>query len=258
MRVAIMQPTWLSWSGYFDLIDQVDAFVFLDTVQFRRRSWQCRNVIKTQDGLRWISMPVANTGRDATTISGAVICPTNHIGKWVRTVRHAYRRARCFEAEFAPFETWLRDLESGESLADVNISFIETVMARLDISTPTYRASELPDHTGRVDRLISIAAELGADAYVSAPGSADYLRDERDRFTSHGLELLFHRYDHPMYRQCHGGFKGYTSVVDLLLNHGPDSARILRFGRRDPIPAADFFNEEPTRSGEKNGEIEAA
>ena len=43
MRVAIMQPTWLPWMGYFDLIDQVDQFVFLDTVQFSKQSWHCRN-----------------------------------------------------------------------------------------------------------------------------------------------------------------------------------------------------------------------
>lgn len=52
MRVAIAQPTYLPWLGYFDLIDQVDAFVILDHVQFEKQSWQHRNRIKTPTGLQ--------------------------------------------------------------------------------------------------------------------------------------------------------------------------------------------------------------
>ena len=58
MKIAIMQPTYLPWMGYFDLMDQVDCFVILDSVQFERRSWQQRNRIKTPRGLEWLTVPV--------------------------------------------------------------------------------------------------------------------------------------------------------------------------------------------------------
>ena len=61
-RVAIMQPTFLPWIGYFALIHEVDTFVFLDSVQFAKRSWQQRNQIKTASGAQWITMPVASSG----------------------------------------------------------------------------------------------------------------------------------------------------------------------------------------------------
>ena len=63
MKIAIAQPTYLPWLGYFDLIDQVDAFVFLDNVQFEKQSWQQRNRIKTPTGLQWLTVPVAFRGR---------------------------------------------------------------------------------------------------------------------------------------------------------------------------------------------------
>jgi len=57
-----MQPTFLPWIGYFALIHEVDTFVFLDSVQFAKRSWQQRNQIKTASGAQWITMPVASSG----------------------------------------------------------------------------------------------------------------------------------------------------------------------------------------------------
>jgi hypothetical protein len=62
LSIAIMQPTYLSWAGYFSLISAVDVFVFLDSVQFEHRSWQQRNRIKTQNGSLWLTVPVLKRG----------------------------------------------------------------------------------------------------------------------------------------------------------------------------------------------------
>ena len=62
-KVAIMQPTYLPWIGYFSLIKNVDTFVFLDSVQFAKRSWQQRNKIKTSDGTKWLTVPVLSKGK---------------------------------------------------------------------------------------------------------------------------------------------------------------------------------------------------
>ena len=58
MKLVVMQPTYLPWMGYFDLIDQCDTFIFLDSVQFSRQSWQQRNRIKTPQGPLWLTVPV--------------------------------------------------------------------------------------------------------------------------------------------------------------------------------------------------------
>ncbi|MGC2821293.1 MAG: WbqC family protein, partial [Candidatus Sulfotelmatobacter sp.] len=63
MKVAISQPSYLPWSGFFDLVDQVDQFVLLDDAQFVKQSWHQRNRIKSPSGLLWLTVPVIFRGR---------------------------------------------------------------------------------------------------------------------------------------------------------------------------------------------------
>ena len=100
MRVAIMQPTWLPWMGYFDLIDQVDQFVFLDTVQFSKKSWHCRNRVKTSHGSKWISLPVSARFSEGTSLDTAVVHPERRMRKFAKTLHQEYASAQAFEREF--------------------------------------------------------------------------------------------------------------------------------------------------------------
>ena len=258
MRVAIMQPTWLPWIGYFDLIEQVDLFVFLDTVQFCRRSWHCRNRIKTDAGLRWLSMPTRASRLSATTLREARVCPGAQVRKWRMSLALAYADAAARETELPWILDRLDGIEDGAALADVNIGFIEVIARRLGIGTPVVRASALPDADGRVGRLVSLCRHLGATTYVSPPGAVGYLRQDHRAFGDAGLGLVFHRYDHPIYRQCHLPFLSHASVLDLLLNHGDDAADILRTGRRNPIPAADLFDRHAPGNNDWQDDIQAA
>jgi hypothetical protein len=67
-KVAILQSNYIPWKGYFDLIHMVDEFVLFDTAQYTRRDWRNRNVIKTRNGLLWLTIPVAVKGRYLQTI----------------------------------------------------------------------------------------------------------------------------------------------------------------------------------------------
>lgn len=257
MRVAIMQPTWLPWSGYFDLIDQVDLFVFLDSVQYSDRSWQSRNRVRTSKGLEWISLPVRASRRDGTTISEAqVLAGPTRIRKWTAMLKQTYARASAVETELPFVAEILQSIEDNESLASVNIRLIENLAGHLNITTPTIRASALPDFRGRVDRLVAICKNLGADTYVSPPGAAGYIHPDRDKFIEAGIELKFHRYDHPFYRQCHAPFMAYASAIDLLFNQGSDSRSVLLSGQRSPVPASEFYDEaEPVEGFERSQSI---
>ena len=73
MKVAIMQPTYLPWSGYFGLISHVDLFILLDTVQFAKRSWQQRNYIKTKQGPQLLTVPVFSKGKRDQLIKDTLI-----------------------------------------------------------------------------------------------------------------------------------------------------------------------------------------
>ena len=100
MKIAISQPTYLPWIGYFDLIDQVDVFVLLDDVQFEKRSWQQRNRIKTPLGLQWLTVPVISRGRREQLINQVEIETPQFSRDHCRAVEHNYRRAQFFEHYF--------------------------------------------------------------------------------------------------------------------------------------------------------------
>lgn len=239
--LAVMQPTFLPWIGYFDLIDQADCFVYLDTVEFSRQSWQQRNRIKTAAGLTWLSLPVAASKTERTTIADARVGPVEAVRKWRSTIAQAYARAGAVSGELPWIDAWLAGLAAGVPLADCNIDFIERACGRLGIATRRHRASDLDGEDGRVERLIGLCRSLGATAYLSPAGAAGYLEGAQGAFRSAGIELLFHAYEHPVYAQCHGAFQTHASVVDLLLNLGDAAAAVMRSGRRPPIPADQFF-----------------
>lgn len=239
--IAVMQPTFLPWIGYFDLIDRVDLFVYLDTVEFSKQSWQQRNRIKTANGPMWLSLPVQATKTERTTIAEARIGPVDAVRKWRSTLAQAYAKASAIERELDWIDAWFAELEPGRSLADSNIDFIERVCGRLDIGTPRVRASELDDADDRIERLVGLCREFGADRYLSPPGAAGYLRHGASAFGDAGVALMFQAYEHPVYEQPHGAFQSHASVIDLLLNTGAEAGAIMRSGRRPALPADEFF-----------------
>ena len=110
-----MQPTYLPWIGYFDLIDRVDCFVFLDSVQFDRRSWQQRNRVLTTQGPRWVTVPVKSKGRRDQRICDVEIDQSSEFGrKHLETLRHAYHRALTLNENYQDARCALASLEQGE------------------------------------------------------------------------------------------------------------------------------------------------
>lgn len=227
--VAIMQPTYLPWLGYFDLIDQSECFVFLDSVQFEKRSWQQRNRIKGPDNVLWLTVPVLTKGRRDQRIDEVMIDQTQAFQeKHIKTITHLYSRASFFVQYTDGLSIVLR--KSHQFLADLNIELIRWLCTQLGIETEMVRSSSLNVEGGKVELLVNICKALGADRYLSAAGSRTYI-EENNLFVPNGIDLVYHDYRHPEYRQLHGQFVPYLSVVDLLFNEGPSSLSVIRAGR---------------------------
>ena len=97
-RIAIMQPTFLPWVGYFELIRSVDLFIFLDSVQFDKRSWQQRNIIKTPKGSQWITIPVISKGKFKQNISEVEISSQSDFTlKLIKTIKINYSKAKFYD-----------------------------------------------------------------------------------------------------------------------------------------------------------------
>ena len=227
--VAIMQPTYLPWIGYFDLIDQSDCFVFLDSVQFNKRSWQQRNRIKGSDRVLWLTVPVLTKGRRYQRMHEVMIDQTqNFQEKHIRKITHFYSKAPFFAQHIDELSASL--CKSHRFLADLNIELIRWLCAQLGIETEMVRSSSLNVEGERVELLVNICGVLGADRYLSAAGSREYI-EENNLFVPNDIDLVYHAYRHPEYRQLHGSFVPYLSVLDLLFNEGRSSLSSIREGR---------------------------
>jgi len=226
MRVAIMQPTYLPWIGYFSLINSVDLFIFLDNVQFERRSWQQRNRIKTMNGPQWLTIPVLSKGRRTQKVNEVVIdLPSGFSERHKETIRHTYRQARFFEDSMRFIEDVIPSRFSN-LLADYSIEGVRQINAFLGICTETIRSSSLGSAGQKAELLANICVEVGARTYISPPGSHPYL-SESDCFQKTGIPVEYFKFTPTEYPQLYCGFISHLSVVDAIFNCGPETAKLI-------------------------------
>lgn len=225
-RVAIMQPTYLPWSGYFGLMQAVDVFVLLDSVQFARRSWQQRNQIKTAHGAQWLSVPVLSKGkRDQLICEVEVDKSSGFSATHRKSIEMSYSKAPFFR-KYADGLLPLLD-NPGSRLADLAIDLILHIKAQLGIETRVLRSSELDGSGAKADLLASLCRQLGATSYLSPPGSKEYL-DESEAFKKIGVPVHYYGFNHPEYPQPFGEFLPYMSVIDMLFNCGERSPALIK------------------------------
>jgi hypothetical protein len=232
--IAIAQPTFLPWAGWFDLADQVDVLVLLDDVAFSKQSWQQRNRLRNPAGLGYVTVPVRTSGRLGQAIKDTEIADTQYEEKLIRTVRQQYQRAAHLSRYFDQFcEALSKGFATG-NLCELNCEIIAWLASSLGVRTPIVRASNLAVGGKRGAHVAMLCERLGGSRYLSPPGAEDYLIEDREEFSSRSIAVQIHVYEHPQYRQCFEPFVPYASVLDLLLNEGDGAADILRSGRRRP------------------------
>ncbi len=240
MKIAIAQPTYLPWLGYFDLMDQVDTFVILDTVQFEKQSWQQRNRIKTPTGLQWLTVPVVFRGRLTQKINEVEIREADFWRNHLRAIELNYARAPFFRTYFDPLSEILTN--TGQNLVQLNVRIIEWITGLLRISTNLVLASTLCQMGKRTELLANICLTLGGSDYLSPLGSAEYLLPELEIMSNVNIRTSFHHYEHPCYKQQFAPFCPFAAVIDLLFNEGDRAMEIIRSGRREPFAPQQVAN----------------
>lgn len=223
VTIAIQQPTYLPWLGYFEQIARSDVFVFLNTVQFERHSWQNRNRLRTVAGEPYYLTVPIERGPLNTPIKDVAILRRNPT--WVRkhllSVQASLRHAPYYKQILPIVEKWITHDVS--LLADMNIALITDFIRLLGIKTKLVLASDLEVSGAKTDLVISICASLGATRYYSAAGSATYM--DPAPFTARGIAVEFQSWQHPEYQQVGKGFVSHLSIVDALMNVGPETVR---------------------------------
>lgn len=224
MKCVILQPSYIPWRGYFHQIYQADLFIFYDDVQYDKHGWRNRNRIKTDQGLKWLTIPVYSSGAVSDSI------PINRIrinwdkqwnaSHWT-TLKQAYGKAPYF-SQMKPLLEKFYGM-TPEFLADFTIDLTIELARALGITHTCFlRSSELRDVTGnRTERLISILQKVGATEYLSGPSARNYL--EEGRFSAAGISLQYITYDYPDYQQLYPPYEPAASILDLMFMTGPDA-----------------------------------
>jgi WbqC-like protein family len=226
MKVAIHQPHYLPWLGYFAKWAAADLFVFLDTVQYVKNGWQNRNRIKTREGPKWLTVPVR--ARLGTAIHDVTVDTSQPWGaRHFALIENAYGSARAWRRYRDELQAFYG--HPWDRLAPLAAASAEWLAGKLGVTTPTKLASQmrLPDvaPADATARLVGLCRALGADTYLAGRHGALYM--DVQQFNAAGITVETQQYEHPIYDQEHGEFVPSLSAVDLLLNHGDEALGIL-------------------------------
>lgn len=233
-RVAVLQSSYVPWRGYFDIIHDVDLFVFYDDVQFTKNDWRNRNRVKAPGGAAWISIPVGTViHRNIDEV------PLPSELRWVRqhlnTLQACYGRAPHYR-RYAP---WLAEALSDSRntmLHQLNRALITRIASEyLGLTTIFDDSRNYTLHGVREDRLLDLLVQVGATEYVSGPSARAYL--DEDRFAQAGVRVIWKDYaGYPVYPQAHPPFDPQVSVLDLLFHVGPAAPWYVWGWRETPLP----------------------
>ena len=192
--VAIHQPNYMPWAGFFHKWMHADTFVLLDTVQYHKNEWQNRNQIKTSQGSQWITVPVSY--RFPQRIEEVGIVPNPWARKQIASIEQAYAKAEYLSLYWAGLRAVL--LQKHTRLVDLNVAVIRYLGQALGCTSPLLLASELPIAQDEpTQRLISICQHLNADTYLSGQEGRSYL--QQDAFSHASLKLMFQHATPPLY-----------------------------------------------------------
>lgn len=233
-RAAILQSSYVPWKGYFDIIGSVDEFILYDDVQYSKNGWRNRNRIKTRDGTAWITIPVLMKGRFGQPIREVEIGDPRWAARHWMSIQSHYARAAWFP-ELAPVLAGLYRRAAVEPLLSrVNEIFLRAICDLLGIGTRITHSSDYVSRGDRVDRLVELCGQVGAGEYLSGPAARAYL--DESRFAEKGIAVRWMDYSgYPEYHQLFSPpFIHEVSILDLLLNEGPQGARRHLLGTARP------------------------
>ena len=226
-KLAILQSNYIPWKGYFDIINSVDEFVIYDTAQYTRRDWRNRNIIKTCNGLKWLTIPVIVKGRYKQKINETRIANKIWAEKHWKTIHNNYSVA----PYFSDYENLLRETYSIAGnmgyLTEVNILFIKLFNSLLGINTNITHSTDYLLYGTKTEKIISICKQSGSSHYLSGSSAKGYIDEEL--FRKEGIDLCWADYNnYPVYCQLNQPFEHKVSIMDLILNEGNNSRNYMK------------------------------
>lgn len=220
--IAIHQPNYVPWCGFFYKIAVSDVFVLLDCAQYSKNSYINRSRILEGGVAKWMTTPVsASLGsliKDVPSPDGA--WPEKHLAR----LKNAYKSAPAFKQVWQDVEAMYGQLDPG-NIANANTALIRSVCAMLDIETTILLESdmELAPATG-TERLVAIVGSLSdGGTYLSGAGGKKY--QDETLFQDAGIDIRYSEFIGKPYAQNGAEFVAGLSILDSIFNIGVEETR---------------------------------
>ncbi|MBA3013766.1 MAG: WbqC family protein [Proteobacteria bacterium] len=230
-RIAIIQPSFLPWLGYFEQMARADVFVHFDDVQYTRKDWRNRNRLKSPFGIQTVTVPVGKHSYGISLINEIRIGMVPYWSEGlIQKISAWYAKSPYFDSIFPELCDILQS--PFELLVDLNYALTDLLCRHLGIDTPQHKSSDIPNRTkDRNMTIINICKHHGADILYDGKSAQNFI--DLDPFAAHGINVIFQDYMHTPYPQLWSGFESHLSTLDLLMNCGSESRDILL---SSPVP----------------------
>lgn len=216
MKLGIMQPYFVPYIGYWQLIHAVDEYVVYDDVNYIKGGWINRNRILVNGSAKYLSLELQGASPNKLIKEISLTNNSKHISKLLKTIDQSYRKAPMFEEVFPLVEAILTQEE--KNLAQFLYYSIARFCSYMNIETKIHLSSDI-GKDGMLrgqEKVIDICKKMQADTYINAIGGIELYSSKS--FRDSGIELLFLRPSMELqYKQFGDAFVPNLSIIDVLM-----------------------------------------
>lgn len=231
MRIAVTQPNFLPWLGYFELLDRVDLMVYLDDVLLSPRSFLVRNRLRKDSASTcWVSEAITGKSQNQR-ICDHLLVPER---SWFAAIRNktaaVYAKSPCCSDALALLD--MIGALGEQRVSEFNSASLRVISDYLGIVYDETTTSSVAGGCwdSPEERMLAICQRLGAKEFYNFKNGVDVGLYNGVSFMQKSVVLYKQDYQHPTYQQQFEPFMPYLSIIDLIANHGRDSLAIIRQG----------------------------
>lgn len=224
VNTLIHQPEYLPWSNFFLKLNDVNHYVFLDSVQYNRRSFQNRNYIKTQHGIKFLTVPIIKSHQKTLIKEIKIDNTKNWINDHINLIIDNYKNSNFFKKIFPELEK-IYFKKKWEYLSDLNINLTKFFFENLKFNFSYYLSSEFNLDQKNSDLMLIICQKLKTNNYITGPGSKSYLKEKN--FENQKINIIYKYPKKIFYKQqfMEKGFLKDLCILDYVFNCGFDDFR---------------------------------
>ena len=219
--VAIHQPDFLPYFGFFKKMYLADVFIYLDNVQIARRGWTHRDKIKTSQGAQWINVNIKKADYHEQIKNVKISYEFNWQSKSLNLIYENYKLSKYFEEIYPIVENIFNF--SPEYLINFNLRALDILRGLLEIKNEIFFSSDFNTTKTKNNLLIELLKKVNANTYLSGQGAKNYM--EEKIFLENNIKVIYNNFDRPIYHQQYQDkkediFIEDLSIIDYLFNCG--------------------------------------